>query len=400
MYAIAIACPFFCPAQHFKVLEKAKYESEVFFSDLYKYIKRNLIAFGGLLLANSASGGLTYDWAVSKDVREELGRFQEYIQNRIRGEAMATKVVIGTTRSHSCVAGSCLRTKSGEDLDQHQIRFELYRSTWYAFGGQVWTGAGRLLQFCRKETLETCDITPHISGALSYFSFDKCIYLIAISHLVEYAQNRTPESRQGTIVRLKNEFEGSVQKCGIRLLIQDAQGQVKTNPKEVFRYRTQTANIRRAEDDPEDYSNWPRTRLDQLEAGMRQNEVHAVGLPYSTERTAHVDGIFARVDDLQRRGIMVNMPDISRGVESRAAQHRFLMSRPQGVGLVAACKPSAPENEKADVMEWLNDYKTAVNRIPEANTPEGANPRELTRQAIEKNGVPGYRLVLPLLQDL
>ncbi|KAF9536482.1 hypothetical protein EC957_010709 [Mortierella hygrophila] len=60
----------------------------------------------------------------------------------------------------------------------------------------------------------------------------------------------------------------------------------------------------------------------------------------------------------------------------------------------------ASENEKADVMEWLNDYRTAVDKIPEANTPEGANPRELARQAIEKNGAPEYRLVLPLLQDL
>lgn len=51
-------------------------------------------------------------------------------------------------------------------------------------------------------------------------------------------------------------------------------------------------------------------------------------------------------------------------------------------------------------MEWINDYRTAVDRIPEASTPEGANPRELARQAIEKDGAPQYRPALPLLPDL
>ena len=29
----------------------------------------------------------------------------------------------------------------------------------------------------------------------------------------------------------------------------------------------------------------------------------------------------------------------------------------------------ASEEEKVDVMEWINDYRTAVDKIPEANTP-------------------------------
>lgn len=47
-------------------------------------IERNLIALGGPFPANSASGGFTYDWAVPEHIKEELGRFQEYVQYRSR----------------------------------------------------------------------------------------------------------------------------------------------------------------------------------------------------------------------------------------------------------------------------------------------------------------------------
>lgn len=70
-------------------------------------------------------------------------------------------------------------------------------------------------------------------------------------------------------MKLKDEIEGSVEKCGLRRLIEDARDRAKTHSREIFRQRTQSANIRRAEDDPEGYEDWIHTRLAQLEAGRR-----------------------------------------------------------------------------------------------------------------------------------
>ncbi|KAF9133347.1 hypothetical protein BG015_003567 [Linnemannia schmuckeri] len=201
---------------------------------------------------------------------------------------------------------------------------------------------------------------PALSSALSLVSFlTKCAYLIAIPHLVQYAQNRPPGSRQDTLVQLKNDIEDSVRKCGIRSLMEKTRDQLKSLSKELFRQRTQSANVRKAEDDPEGYEAWLRSRLAQLEAGRRENEVYANGLPYSPERKAQVDEIFAQVDDFASRGIIVKMPQIPSGLASRADQHHFLMSRPQGVGLVAACKPSALYMERV-TLEGLEKRRQAV----------------------------------------
>ncbi|KAF9277179.1 hypothetical protein BGZ88_001313 [Linnemannia elongata] len=536
-------------------------------------IERNLIALGGPFLANSASGGFTYDWAVPVHLREELGRFQEYVQyhshyyntasasrssshpatqnllalhfqhmrnhflrNQRPGETVATdeclkelvdagsrpvmvknQVISAFVTKDStleALAGGfaydgdtagpaprlehhlrkCVAEIVKDQIDgdvfpqsqdsQNQFMASLEQGHYThasleaaAFGQEIarsWTNIksdsnyvealGRLSvvkfgpgqdDYCLllpERHTGNMRYNPPLSAAFSKLSFlTKCMYLVAIPHLVAYAQNPRPGSRQDTLVQLMNEIEGSVQKCGVRLLIEDARDLVKILSKEAFRQRTQTANTRKADDDPEGYDNWLRTRLDQLEAGRREKEVFAIGSPHSAERKVQIDHIFAREDDFQRRGVVVNIPEIPRGLDSREAQHRFLMARPQGVGLIkfdkrtfyyyyARCEicssdfvgqdkrphkclgnknsdkerltilrhflyphdlfACASEEEKADVMEWIDDYESAVDKIPEADTPEGPNPRELARQAIETNGAPQYRPALPLLEDL
>ncbi|KAF9536404.1 hypothetical protein EC957_011093, partial [Mortierella hygrophila] len=409
-------------------------------------IERNLIALGGPFLANSASGGFTYDWAVPEHIMEELGPFQEYVQYRSRhyyhanssrpsphpamrnllalhfrlmrdhyvrnqgpGETVATdgclkELVDAGSRPvmvknqvisafvtkditvealaggcayddgtagpaprlehhlRKCVAGIVEYYIDGDVFPQvrtdlfpcstrhmqhlvallflsnylsilqpillvshslqvlHVLQHNFLHTCWQsqdspnqfmtsleqrdhthasleaAFGQGIaksWTniksdsnyiealgrfsvvkfGPGQddyCLLLPERDT-GNMRYNPSLSAALSYFSFlTKCIYLVAIPHLVGYAQNRPPGTRQDTLVQLKTEIEESVQKCGIRFLVEDARDQVKTLSKEVFRQRTQTANARRAEDDPDGYDNWLRTRLDQLEAGRRQ----------------------------------------------------------------------------------------------------------------------------------
>lgn len=63
-------------------------------------------------------------------------------------------------------------------------------------------GPGRItsVYFCQKETLETCDTTLSLSAVLSHLSsLTKCIHLVAIPHLAEYAENRSPGPRQDTL---------------------------------------------------------------------------------------------------------------------------------------------------------------------------------------------------------
>ncbi|OAQ31767.1 hypothetical protein K457DRAFT_17079 [Linnemannia elongata AG-77] len=113
-------------------------------------------------------------------------------------------------------------------------------------------GPGRItsVYFCQKETLETCDTTLSLSAVLSYLSFlTKCIHLVAIPHLAEYAENRSPGSRQDTLAELKGDIEG-------------------------------------------------------------RKEVFAIGLLHSTVRKAQADRIFARENNFQRRGVVVNIPEI------------------------------------------------------------------------------------------
>lgn len=86
----------------------------------------------------------------------------------------------------------------------------------------------------------------------------------------------------------------------------------------------------------------------------------AIGLPHSIERKAQVDRIFDQADNFQRRGVTVKTPEIPRGVETRTAQHDFLKSRPQGVGLVAAGISSAPFAERM-TPEGLERRRQAVS---------------------------------------
>ncbi|OAQ31765.1 hypothetical protein K457DRAFT_124027 [Linnemannia elongata AG-77] len=230
---------------------------------------------------------------------------------------------------------------------------------------------------------------PPLSAAFSKLSFlTKCMYLVAIPHLVAYAQNSRPGSRQDTLVQLMNEIEGSVQKCGVRLLIEDARDLVKILSKEAFRQRTQTANIRKADDDPEGYDHWLRTRLDQLEAGRREIKFNKRTFYYYYARCEICLSVFVGQDKRPHKCLGNKNSDKERLTILR----HFLY--PHDMFAYAS------EEEKADAMEWIDDYKSAVDKIPEADTPEGPNPRELARQAIETNGAPQYRPALPLLEDL
>ncbi|KAH7053811.1 hypothetical protein BKA57DRAFT_502258 [Linnemannia elongata] len=537
-------------------------------------IERNLIALGGPFLANSASGGFTYDWAVPENLKEELGRFQEYVQyhshyyntasasrssshpatqnllalhfqhmrnhflrNQRPGETVATdeclkelvdagsrpamvknqvisafvtkditlEALAGGFAYDSDTAGPAPRLEhhlrncvaeivkdqiNGDSQDsQNQFMASLeqghytHASLEATFGQEIatsWTNIksdsnyvealGRLSvvkfgpgqdDYCLllpERHTGNMRYNPPLSAAFSKLSFlTKCMCLVAIPHLVAI--------QAGYPLQLMNEIEGSVQKCGVRLLIEDARDQVKILSKEAFRQRTQTANTRKADDDPEGYDNWLRTRLDQLEAGRREKEVFAIGSPHSAERKDQIDHVFAREDDFQRRGVVVNIPEIPRermtpeGLERRkqAVAEAGTRRRHQWITAIislaqikfdkrtfyyyyARCEicssdfvgqdkrphkclgnknsdkerliilrhflyphdlfACASEEEKADVMEWIDDYESAVDKIPESDTPEGPNPRELARQAIETNGAPQYRPALPLLEDL
>ncbi|KAF9322319.1 hypothetical protein BGZ91_004370 [Linnemannia elongata] len=523
-------------------------------------IERNLIALGGPFLANSASGGFTYDWAVPEHLKEELGRFQEYVQyhshyyntasasrssshpdtqnllalhfqhmrnhflrNQRRGETVVTdeclkELVDAGSRPvmvknqvisafvtkditlealaggfaydddtagpaprlehhlRKCVAEIVKDQIDGDSQDsQNQFMASLEQGHYTlasleaTFGQEIarsWTNIksdsnyvealGRLSvvkfgpgqdDYCLllpERHTGNMRYNPPLSAAFSKLSFlTKCMYLVAIPHLVAYAQNPRPGSRQDTLVQLMNEIEGSVQKY--------ARDLVKILSKEAFRQRTQTANTRKADDDPEGYNNWLRTRLDQLEAGRREKEVFAIGSSHSAERKVQIDHISAQEDDFQRRGVMVNIPEIPRGLGSSIISswhdpkaldclaqikfdkrtfyyyyarceicssdfvgqdkrpHKYLGNKNSDKERLTILRhflyphdlfACASEEEKADVMESIDDYESAVDKIPEAETPEGPNPRELARQAIKMNGAPQYRPALPLLEDL
>ncbi|KAF9137248.1 hypothetical protein BG015_002784 [Linnemannia schmuckeri] len=56
--------------------------------------------------------------------------------------------------------------------------------------------------------------------------------------------------------------------------------------------------------------------------------------------------------------------------------------------------------EQTDILEWIDDRQTAVDKISFTKTTTGHNPRELAKASIEKHGAPRYRLVYSVLEEV
>ncbi|KAF9095023.1 hypothetical protein BGX23_001216 [Mortierella sp. AD031] len=158
----------------------------------------------------------------------------------------------------------------------------------------------------------------------------KLAYLVAVPHLVAFAKPPTRGSRLNSLMRLKREIDFSMDQTGLSRLIEIARTDLKARIQEYSSECTKAAMARQAAANPDMHEASQKAKLEKMEAGRKQKKTY-VGLPFSEERKAQVDGLVGRFLMNERQGIQESVLELPIGLYPSISDMKHLLLLRQAV---------------------------------------------------------------------